>query len=312
MPEIVAVIGATGFQGGSVIKALSAYPSQYTVRGITRSTTSPRVVELKALYPTVEWVAADLKDPASLQQAFRGASIIFGNTNYLQAEIFAQIDSGDLDAEFRLGQNMVDAALAQGVKHFVYSSLESPEKVGGAKYSGAHEPEGKHRIEQYIRSHSDRINGYFVYAGFYFQNFLLSAQWDPSVGSGKDAVVFTYPLPAHATLPYIDIEEDFGPTVALILANRDEFAGKVLAAVEGSYSAEQITQAFVRATGVPARYQNGPIPDLDRDDINTMLRFFVEFGALTQHDLAVAKSRALRPFTTLDQFWAKYATFRPE
>ncbi|KAJ1672299.1 hypothetical protein GGF38_000110 [Coemansia sp. RSA 25] len=312
MPELVAVIGATGFQGGSVIKALSALPDQYTVRGITRSTTSARVAELRALYPNVEWVAADLKNQASLREAFRGASIVFGNTNYIQPEIFAQIDAGDLDAEFRLGQNMVDAAIAQGVKHFVYSSLESPETVGGPEYRGAHEPEGKHRIEQYIRRNKDKIAGYFVYAGFYFQNFLLSAQWDESVGSGKDAIVFTYPLPADAPLPYVDIEEDLGATVALLLSDRAEYAGQILAAVEGNYTAEQITQAFSRVTGVPARYQRGVIPDIDRSDINTMLRFFIEFGALTQHDLTVAKTKASRPFTTLDQFWAKYASFRPE
>ncbi|KAJ2579702.1 hypothetical protein GGH95_002967, partial [Coemansia sp. RSA 1836] len=70
--------------------------------------------------------------------------------------------------------------------------------------------------------------------------------------------------------------------------------------------------AFSRVTGVPARYQRGVIPDIDRSDINTMLRFFIEFGALTQHDLTVAKTKASRPFTTLDQFWAKYASFRPE
>ncbi|KAJ2803759.1 hypothetical protein H4S07_004391 [Coemansia furcata] len=312
MPEIVAVIGATGFQGASVVKALNALPDQYIVRGVTRSTTSARVVELKAQYPNVEWVAADLKDPASLRAAFRGVDIVFGNTNYLQPEIFAQVDAGDLDAEYRLGQNMVDAAIAEGVKHFVYSSLESPEKIGGPKYRGAHEPEGKHRVEQYIRSNKDKIAGYFVYAGFYFQNFLLSAQWDPSVGSGKEAVVFTYPLPADVPLPYLDIEEDLGATVALALSDRSEYAGKVLAAVEGDYTPDEITQSFTRNTGVPARYQYGVIPEIDRSDINTMLRFFIEVGAYTQLDATIAKSNASRPFTTLDQFWAKYASFRPE
>ncbi|KAJ1998806.1 hypothetical protein GGI04_004844, partial [Coemansia thaxteri] len=303
MPELIAVIGATGAQGGSVVKALSALPTQYKVRGITRSTSSERVQELQAQYPNVEWVAADLKDQASLRQAFNGVDIVFGNTNYLQPEIFAQIDAGDLDAEFRLGKNMVDAAIEQGVKHIVYSSLESPEKVGGPKYKGAHEPEGKHRIEQYIRG-KEQIAGYFVYAGFYFQNFLFAAQW---ANDSKDSVVFTYPLPEDALQPYVDIEEDLGNTVALVLSDRAKYAGQVVAAVEGSYSGAQIVQAFTRATGVPARFQHGTIPEMDRSDINTMLRFFVEFGALTQHDLTAAKKHSSVPFTTLDQFWAKYA-----
>ncbi|KAJ2346460.1 hypothetical protein GGH91_002195 [Coemansia sp. RSA 2671] len=312
MPEIVAVIGATGFQGSSVVKALSSLSNQYTVRGVTRSTTSARVSELKALYPSVQWVGADLNNPASLREAFRGVDIVFGNTNYLQPDIMNKIDAGDLDAEFRQGQNMVDAAIAEGVKHFVYSSLESPTKVGGPEYSGAHEPEGKYKIEQYIRSNKDRIAGYFIYAGFYFQNLLLSAQWDNSVGNGKEAIVFTYPLPADATLPYVDIEEDLGAAVAVALSNRSEYSGKVLAAVEGYYTGEEIVRAFARITGVPARYQYGVIPEIDRSDINAMLNFYVKFGAITEHDWTIAKTKASRPFTTLDGFWTKYSTFRPE
>ncbi|KAJ2491075.1 hypothetical protein IWW37_002632 [Coemansia sp. RSA 2050] len=312
MPEIVAVIGATGFQGSSVVKALSALPDKYTVRGVTRSTTSARVSELQALYPNVQWVAANLNSPASLREAFRGVDIVFGNTNYLQPDIINKIDAGDLDAEFRQGQNMVDAAIAEGVKHFVYSSLESPTKVGGPEYRGAHEPEGKHKIEQYIRSNKDKIAGYFVYAAFYFQNLLLSAQWDSAIGSGKDAIVFTYPLPADAPLPYVDIEEDLGATVLVALSNRSEYSGKVLAAVEGYYTGEELVRAFTRITGVPARYQYGAVPEIDRPDINAMLNFFVKFGTFSHHDWTIAKNSAPRPFTTLDQFWTKYSTFRPE
>ncbi|KAJ1951828.1 hypothetical protein GGI12_006394, partial [Dipsacomyces acuminosporus] len=309
MTETVAIIGATGAQGGSVLKALSAAPQQYNLVAVTRNVDSDRVRELQKLNKDVRWVAADLNDADSLRTAFKGVDVVFGTTNYIQAEIFAKVDAGDLDAEFKQGKNLVDAAIAEGVKHIVYSSLESPKKVSKGKYTGAHEPEGKHKIEQYIRANADKISGYFVYAGFYFQNLLYSASWETrtnETGEEERYVLFTYPLPEDAKLPYLDIEEDFGNTVRLILDNRGQYKDKVVAAVEGDYSGREIIDAFTRITGVPAAYKHGHIAEIDRKEIDEMLNFFVEFGACTEHDTTHAKNTSPRPFTSLDQFWKRY------
>ncbi|KAI8325760.1 NAD(P)-binding protein [Martensiomyces pterosporus] len=315
MTETVAIIGATGAQGGSVLKALSAVPQQYKLRAITRNVGSDRARELQQTYKGVEWISADLNDIDGLRKAFKGVDVVFGTTNYLQKDIFDKIDAGDLDAEFKQGKNFVDAAIAEGVKHIVYSGLESPKEVSNGKYSTAYEPEGKTKIEQYIRANSDKVKGYFVYAGFYFQNFLYSASWETRTnaqGQEERVVVFTYPTPEDVVEPYLDIEEDFGNTVQLVLDNREEYEGKVVTAVEGDYTGVQIAEAFTRVTGVPAVFKNGALEEIDRKEIYEMLEFFVEFGAFSKHDTAHARNTTPRPFTTLDQFWKRYESFRPQ
>jgi uncharacterized protein YbjT (DUF2867 family) len=68
MTKIVAVVGATGGQGGSVVAALLGDP-QYRLRGITRNSKSPKAQELAA--KGVEVVSADLNDEKSLVSAFK-------------------------------------------------------------------------------------------------------------------------------------------------------------------------------------------------------------------------------------------------
>ncbi|KAJ1962272.1 hypothetical protein GGI12_002744 [Dipsacomyces acuminosporus] len=315
MTETVAIIGATGAQGGSILKALSAAPQQYSLVAITRNVDSDRVRELQKLNKDVKWVAADLNDIDSLRKAFKGVDIVFGTTNYLQTEIFEKIDAGDLDAEFKQGKNFVDAAIAEGVKHIVYSSLESPKKVSKGKYADVHEFEGKHKIEQYIRANADKVNGYFVYASFYFQNLLYSASWETRTnerGEEERYVSFGYPIPEDSKQPYVDIEEDLGNTVRLILDNREQYKGKVVTAVEGEYTGKEIADAFTRVTGTPAAYKCAPFEGFDRKEIYDMIDFFVEFGSLTEHDTAHARNTSPRPFTSLDQFWKRYESFRPQ
>ncbi|KAJ1938982.1 hypothetical protein FBU59_004273 [Linderina macrospora] len=310
MTETVAIIGATGAQGGSVLASLYASPDKYRIRAITRNVDSDRVKELRTQYPNVEWAAADNNDVESLRSAFKNTDIVFATTNYLQPEIFAKIDAGDLDAEFKQGKNIVDAAVAEGVKHFVYSSLESPSKGSNGKYTKAYEPEGKQKIEQYVRDHSDKIKGYFVYAAFYFQNFLHAGIWSTN-SSGEKTVVFGYPLPADARQPYIDIEVDFGNTVSLILSDRAAHEGKAIKVVEGDYTGPEIAEAFTRATGIPSEYLYYKVPELDRPEINEMLDFFVEFGPFNTPEFVDAQSISAGPFKTVDDFWQRHSAYRP-
>jgi len=79
--KLIAVLGATGNQGGSVIKTFLEQP-QYKIRGLTRNTSSDKA---KALAQNgVEMVAADLEDKASLEAAFADAHIIFIVSDYLK------------------------------------------------------------------------------------------------------------------------------------------------------------------------------------------------------------------------------------
>src|SRR3990172_3818890 len=79
--EIIAVIGATGAQGGGLVRAILADPERrFTARAVTRKTGSDKE---RALAPAgAGVVAGDADDPASLERAFAGAHGVFAVTNF--------------------------------------------------------------------------------------------------------------------------------------------------------------------------------------------------------------------------------------
>lgn len=99
--KIIAVIGATGAQGGSVINAiLNDSSKNFAVRAITRDSTKPNAQKLKER--GCEVVEADLSNKDSLQKAFEGAYGVFGVTDF-----WATMNA---DIEISQGKNIADAA----------------------------------------------------------------------------------------------------------------------------------------------------------------------------------------------------------
>jgi uncharacterized protein YbjT (DUF2867 family) len=113
--KIIAVVGATGAQGGGLVKAILADPSgDYAVRALTRDTTSPRAQELVKL--GAEVVQADNYDEESLVKAFTGAYGAFLVTNF-----WAHMSA---EKELEEAGNLASAAKRTGLKHVIWSTLE--------------------------------------------------------------------------------------------------------------------------------------------------------------------------------------------
>ena len=117
MPDkkIIAVVGATGAQGGGLVRAILADRSgEFSVRALTRQPDSDKARALAAA--GAEVVAADLDDQASLERAFAGAYGVFALTNFW--EHFSP------EKELAQAGNMARAAKAAGVRHVIWSTLE--------------------------------------------------------------------------------------------------------------------------------------------------------------------------------------------
>jgi len=113
--KIIAVTGATGAQGGGLIRAILAHPEDgFTARAITRNPGSEKAKALAAL--GVEVVQADLDDEASLADAFAGAYGAYCVTNYWEHYSPAK--------ENRQAANLAGAAKTAGVSHVIWSTLE--------------------------------------------------------------------------------------------------------------------------------------------------------------------------------------------
>src|SRR5262249_2426098 len=102
--KIIAVTGATGAQGGGLVRALLA-DREFAAPGITRKVDSDKARELVKL--GAEVVAADLDDEAGLRRAFEGAYGVYAVTNYW--EHFKP------EKELAQARNLAKAAKAAGV-----------------------------------------------------------------------------------------------------------------------------------------------------------------------------------------------------
>src|SRR6266481_652903 len=164
--KLIAVIGATGQQGGGVLRALQAR-GQFKVRALTRNPDKHREI-------AEEVVEADLDNPETLKAAFEGAHGVFLVTT-------SSLEGTD---EFTQGTAAVRAAKDAGVKHFIWSTLPDVEAISGGKFNVPHFT-GKAKIDRVVKD-AGFANHTFVIAPFYYQNLIgvLAAQkqTDGSVG----------------------------------------------------------------------------------------------------------------------------------
>ena len=132
-PRPIAVVGATGLQGGATARAL--LDAHVPVRALVRDTDTEAARALAEL--GAELVGADLDDPEGLRAAFTGVDGVFAMTT----------PGGDqrTDLEVTHGHAIADAAAAAGVPHVVYSS------VGGAeRHTGIPHFDSKRDVEEYL------------------------------------------------------------------------------------------------------------------------------------------------------------------
>jgi NAD(P)-dependent dehydrogenase (short-subunit alcohol dehydrogenase family) len=155
--KLIVILGATGNQGGSVIKTFLEHP-RYRIRGLTRNTSSDKARALTD--QGVEMVAADLDDKASLEAAFAGARIVFIVSDYW-GTLGALASSAGPDqseslylkaAEIEKKQlmNALDAAAqVPSLERLVLSSLQNASKWSGGKYEHVYHFEFKARAAEY-------------------------------------------------------------------------------------------------------------------------------------------------------------------
>jgi len=197
--EVIAVVGATGQQGGAVVRAIRA-GNQFKVRALTRNPAKHREL-------ADEVVEADLNRPEALASAFHGAYGVFLVTNFQEHGA----------AELKQATAAVRAAKDAGVRHFVWSTLPDVEAISKGKFHVPHFT-GKAKVDRIVRE-AGFANHTFVIAPFYYQNLIgvLGPQKQPNGSAG-----WTLPLdPAVRSIHMGDITE-LGDVVAGAFAHPDQ------------------------------------------------------------------------------------------
>ena len=122
--KIIAVVGATGAQGGGLVRAILADPDgAFTARALTRNAGSDRARELAS--QGAEVIEADLDDETSLRKAFDGAYGAYVVTNFWVQRTPEQ-EQARTRAEMELDQAAAAARAAKDaeLRHVVWSTLE--------------------------------------------------------------------------------------------------------------------------------------------------------------------------------------------
>jgi len=148
--KLIAVIGATGQQGGAVVRALQA-SGQFKVRALTRNPGKHREL-------AEEVVEVDLDRPETLKAAFEGARGVFLVTNFWEKGT----------DEHKQATAAVRAATDAGVKHFIWSTLPDVEAISGGKFHVPHFT-GKAKVDRIVKEAGFAYHT-FVIAPFFYQN----------------------------------------------------------------------------------------------------------------------------------------------
>ena len=301
--KVVAVVGATGAQGGGLVRAILDDPNGgFAVRALTRNVNSEKAQELARL--GAELVAADTDDVESLKRAFTGAYGAYCMTNFW--EHFSP------EREQAQARAMAAAAKHAGVQHVIWSTLEDTRQWVPLSDNRMPTLMGKYKVPHFDgKGESDRV---FSDLGLPVTVLLTSFYWDNLIffgmgpKKGQDGILaITFPM-GDKKLPGM-AAEDIGKCAYGIFKRGREFIGKTVGIagefVTGAQMASKLTKALgqeVRYNDVtPATYRGLGFPGAD--DLGNMFQFYRDFSEDFMSARSVEQSRRLNPKLASFQQW---------
>jgi len=322
MSPIVTVFGATGKQGSSVVRALLA-DGGFHVRGVTRNPNSSAAKALKS--QGVEVVEGNLLIKETVEKAIAGSTIVFGVTNFWDADNFNpdkvnQLRSGSASAEepseVTQGRNLVEASKTAGIKFFVWSSLPSVTDTSKA----AHQTNPKLKVYTHVEHYDQKavtdkllatsgLNYAIIHTGYFLEN-LTSPGWGPQKGADGVYTIIAQNFKAEGVAePEQDITwvaRDLGPSVLALIKNYEtrgsEILGKTFRVVSMRASYQRIARALHESTGKEFRF------DADAkatQEVEDMFEYQASIGAFRGQEIPDPRLVSLGvKFATVEEFAA--------
>ena len=297
MTKTVAIIGATGQQGGAV--AAAALAKGWKVRAATRNPDSDKAKALAAkAKDQVELVKLDLSgDVAELEKLFKGADAAFGVTDFWGLIAGLQGDGKKaMEIEVAQGKKIVDAAKAAGVPHLVLSTLANVMKESGDKLPVLHF-DGKGMVEEYALKSGVPVT--CVRYSFYDENF--GSFFPPN---DKNEIVL--PM-ADFPMGVVDLQTAGAAVAGILERGPKNYAGKVIGLVTDRQPVEKYVEQLGAARGTKYTYVS---PTLEAfagffpgaQEMANMFQYYRDFPQ-DKFDQAATKELAGADFRTFAQ-WA--------
>ncbi|KAM7197263.1 NAD(P)-binding protein [Rhypophila sp. PSN 637] len=250
-PRVIVVLGATGHQGGGVVRALLKSKS-WTVRAGTRNPGSSKAQklldEVESDDGRLELVVAHVYDIETLRKAFAGAYGVFAITSESHPDKKI-VDEEEMQHEIEAGRNIVLAAKECNVQHFVFSSLPDMMHTTSGQFPKLYHMNNKHAVEKIAREElPGRVT--CLIPGFFYTNL----QWRQYCRRQEDGVArFCYPIPSDQVAQWTDPEYDMGAFAAKVFdLGIDRTRGKTYLVMSPRVTPQEMAETFTRVTGEPA------------------------------------------------------------
>jgi uncharacterized protein YbjT (DUF2867 family) len=300
--NVIAVVGATGAQGGGLVRAILADKgSRFAVRALTRDAKSAAARELAKR--GAEVVDADVDNPESLRRAFEGAYGAYCVTFY-----WAHFSP---EKELAQATAMAHAARDAGVKHAIWSTLEDTRKLSPLSDNRIPTLMGRYKVPHFdAKGEADNVfreSGpptTFLLTSFYWDNFIHFGMGPTRGADGRLAI--TFPM-GDKKLPGIAVE-DIGRCAYGIFQRGGALIGKTVGIAGEFLTGAQMAAALSKALGQEVVYNDVP-PEVYRrfgfpgaEDLGNMFQykrdFEREFCGARDPEFARRLNPALQTFET--------------
>jgi uncharacterized protein YbjT (DUF2867 family) len=304
--KIIAVAGATGAQGGGLVRAIMADPSGgFTARAITRDPSSDKARALAAL--GAEVVKADLDDTAGMRRAFQGA-----HGAYCVTFFWAHMKP---EKELAEARNMAQAAKEAKVAHVIWSTLEDTRKLVPLSDNRMPTLGGKYKVPHFdAKGEADKIftelgvPTTFLVTSFYWDNFIYFGMGPKKGADGT--LAFSLPM-GNSRLAGM-AAEDIGKCAYGVFKKGRDLIGQRVGIAGEFLTCAQMAAAFTKALGQPVRY-NEITPEAYRgfgfpgaDDLGNMFQVYRDFEKEVCGARSPEVARSLNPqLQTFEQWLGK-------
>lgn len=300
--KTIAVVGATGRQGGGLARAILADPdSEFSVRALTRNPGSDKARQLAELGADV--IQADIDDESSMVKAFDGAYGAFLVTNFWE-HLSPQRETAQAGV-------MARAAKGAGVRHAIWSTSEDTRDLIPLDDPRIPTLQGRYKVPHVdAKGEADAL---FTAAGVATTFLRTTFYWENLIDlfplqRGRDGrLALGLPM-ADSKLAGI-AADDIGKTALGILARGEEFVGKSISIAGEHLTGAEMAAALTKALGEEVVYVPVPLDDFrasgfpGADDITNMFQFFSEFADAFTGARDVDQVRAINPSLQTFDAW---------
>jgi uncharacterized protein YbjT (DUF2867 family) len=300
--KLIAVVGATGSQGGGLVRAILDDPNrEFRVRALTRSATSGKA---RALADAgAEVVEADLDDGPSMRRAFEGADGAFVVTNYW-AERTPEEEATRTRAAMELAQADTAALAAKqaGVGHVVWSTLEDTREFFGSDQS-VPDVDGAYKVPHFdAKAEADAMFREYDVPTTFLRTTLFFEGFAGGLGPvrGDDGtLVLTLPM-ADQVMSAIAVR-DIGRTALGVFRRGQELVGATVGVAGDHLTGEQYATALCDALGEEVLYRPLGWDEFRAQgfpgavEMGNMFQYYAQNSARFVGDRDLSAVRALNP-----------------